>query len=196
MTPQISALIEKIRALESELDAELAKRRAELRIGLEHGRIAFEEELLRRHRELRQKLLPYLFGANPLVVLTAPVIYAGIIPFVLLDFSSASFRQSAFPSTASPRSNAPIIWCSTATISPISTRWKTQLRLLLLRQRDHRLHARDRGAHRAILVPDQARAPRHRHACALCAVRRLRRWRELSGAARRAARRRWPRTQG
>ena len=43
MTPQINALIEKIRALESELDAELAKRRAELRIGLEHGRIAFEE---------------------------------------------------------------------------------------------------------------------------------------------------------
>ena len=60
MTPQIAALSEKIRALESELDVELAKRRAELRIGLEHGRIAFEEELLRRHRELRQKLLPYL----------------------------------------------------------------------------------------------------------------------------------------
>ena len=39
MTPQINALIEKIRTLESELDAELAKRRAELRIGLEHGRI-------------------------------------------------------------------------------------------------------------------------------------------------------------
>ena len=52
---------------------QLAKRRAELRVGLEHGRIAFEEELLRRHRALRQKLLPYLFGASPLVVLTAPM---------------------------------------------------------------------------------------------------------------------------
>jgi hypothetical protein len=58
MTPQITAIMDKIGVLESELDAELAKRRAELRIGLEHGRIAFEEELLRRHRELRQKLLP------------------------------------------------------------------------------------------------------------------------------------------
>jgi hypothetical protein len=97
MTPQIAALTEKIRALESELDAELAKRRAALRIGLEHGRIAFEEELLRRHRELRRKLLPYLFGADPLVVLTAPVIYAGIVPFLLLDFFVSLYQAVCFP---------------------------------------------------------------------------------------------------
>ncbi len=97
MTPQITALIEKIRHLESELDAELAKRRAELRIGLEHGRVAFEEELLRRHRELRQKLLPYLFEANPLVMLTAPVIYAGIVPLLLLDLFVSIFHAVCFP---------------------------------------------------------------------------------------------------
>ena len=97
MTPSIAALIEKIQALEGELDAELAKRRAELRVGLEHGRIAFVEELLRRHRALRQKLLPYLFGASPLVVLTAPVIYAGIFPFVLLDIFVSIFQAVCFP---------------------------------------------------------------------------------------------------
>ena len=47
MTPQIAELIGKIRGLEGELDAELAKRRADLRIGIEHGRVAFEAELLR-----------------------------------------------------------------------------------------------------------------------------------------------------
>ena len=62
MTPQITVLIDRIRTLEGELDAEIAKRGAELRIGLEHGRIAFEEELLRRHRELRQKLCPTCSG--------------------------------------------------------------------------------------------------------------------------------------
>ena len=97
MTPQITDLIDKIRGLEGELDAELAKRRAELRIGLEHGRIAFEEELLRRHRELRQKLLPYLFGANPLVMLVSPVIYAGIVPFLLLDLFVSLFQAVCFP---------------------------------------------------------------------------------------------------
>jgi len=97
MTPQIAALTEKIRALESELDAELAKRRAALRIGLEPGRIAFEAELLRRHRELRRRLLPYLFGADPLVVLTAPVIYAGIVPFLLLDIFVSLYQAVCFP---------------------------------------------------------------------------------------------------
>ncbi len=97
MTPQIADLMGRIRVLESELDAELAKRAAELRIGLEHGRIAFEAELLRRHRALRQKLLPYLFGADPLVMLTAPVIYAGIVPFLLLDLFVSVFQAVCFP---------------------------------------------------------------------------------------------------
>ena len=97
MTPQIAVLIEKIHALESELDGELAKSRAALRIGMEHGRIAFEAELLRRHRELRQKLLPYVLGANPLVILTAPVIYAGIVPFLLLDLFVSVYQAVCFP---------------------------------------------------------------------------------------------------
>ena len=97
MTPQIAVLLEKIRSLESELDSELAKSRAELRFGLEHGRIAFEEELLRRHRQLRKNLLPYLLGAHPLVMLTSPVIYAGIVPFLVLDFFVSVFQAVCFP---------------------------------------------------------------------------------------------------
>ncbi|MFN3656017.1 MAG: hypothetical protein ACK4UO_02035 [Pseudolabrys sp.] len=103
MTPQITALIEKIRLLEGELDAELARRRAELRVGLEHGRVAFEAELLRRHRELRSKLLPYVLGANPLVVLTAPVIYAGIVPFLLLDLFVSAYQAVCFPIYGIPK---------------------------------------------------------------------------------------------
>lgn len=97
MNPQITELMERIRALEGELDAELAKRSAELRIGIEHGRVAFEKELLRRHRQLRNKLLPYVFGANPLIMLTSPVIYAGIVPFLLLDLFISIFQAVCFP---------------------------------------------------------------------------------------------------
>lgn len=97
MNPQIDALVDRIRVLEGELDAELAKRRAELRIGIEHGRAAFEEELLRRHRALRSKLLPYVLGANPLIMLTSPVIYAGMVPFLLLDLFVSIFQAVCFP---------------------------------------------------------------------------------------------------
>lgn len=97
MNPQIDALVDRIRALEDELDAELAKRSAELRIGIEHGRIAFEDELVRRHRQLRSRLLPYVLGAHPLVMLTSPVIYAGIVPFLLLDLFITIFQAVCFP---------------------------------------------------------------------------------------------------
>jgi len=97
MNPQIAELTEKIAALQAELDTELARRRAELRVGLEAGRVAFEKELLRRHRELKTALSSYLWNARPLVVLTAPVIYALIVPFVLLDLFVSVYQAVCFP---------------------------------------------------------------------------------------------------
>jgi len=49
------------------------------------GQALFEEEVLRRHRELKIRLSTYVLKAPPLVILTAPFIYALIVPFVLLD---------------------------------------------------------------------------------------------------------------
>jgi hypothetical protein len=97
MGTPIADLTDKIAALEVELEAELAKRRAELRVGLEKGRVVFEEELLRRHRELRTKLLRYVLRAHPLVVLTAPVIYSLIVPLLLLDLFVTVYQAVCFP---------------------------------------------------------------------------------------------------
>jgi hypothetical protein len=103
MNPQIAVLIEHIRSLEAELDAELAKRRADLRIGLEHGRVIFEQELLRRHRELQVKLSTYLANARPLVVLTSPVIYSLIVPIVLIDLCMTIYQAICFPVYGIPK---------------------------------------------------------------------------------------------
>ncbi|MCC6777429.1 MAG: hypothetical protein IT537_12485 [Hyphomicrobiales bacterium] len=103
MSSQIAALTERMRALEAELEAELAERRAELRVGLEHGRAVFEEEILRRHRELRVRLSRYLMQARPLVVLTAPVIYALIVPLALLDLFVTVYQAVCFPAYGIPK---------------------------------------------------------------------------------------------
>jgi hypothetical protein len=97
MNEPIAMLMQRIASLEAELDAEFAKRRAGLRYGLERGRVIFEEEVLRRHRELRTSLLRYIANARPLVVLTAPVIYSLIIPLVLLDLSVMLYQAVCFP---------------------------------------------------------------------------------------------------
>lgn len=93
----IAELSDKIESLERELEAELAKRHAELRFGLEKGRAAFEAEILRRHRELRTRLATYVLHARLLVLLTAPVIYAMIIPLVMLDLFMTVYQAVCFP---------------------------------------------------------------------------------------------------
>ena len=103
MNPHIVALTEKIRMLEAELEAELAQRRAELRVGLERGKAFFEEEILRRHRELRTRLSTYVLNARLLVILTAPVIYALIVPLVLLDLFVTVYQAVCFPVYGIPK---------------------------------------------------------------------------------------------
>jgi len=103
MNPHIAVLIEKIQALEFELEAELAQRRAELRVGMEKGRVFFEKEILRRHRELRTRLWRYMLNAHPLVVLTAPVIYSLIVPLVLLDLFVTIYQAICFPVYGIPK---------------------------------------------------------------------------------------------
>jgi hypothetical protein len=62
----------------------------------------FEEEILRCHRELRTRLSTYLLDARPLVVLTAPVIYAVIVPLVLLDLFVSIYQRSLFSGVWNP----------------------------------------------------------------------------------------------
>jgi hypothetical protein len=97
MNERATNLLKRIATLEAELEAEFAKRRAGLRYGLERGRIVFEEEVLRRHRELKTRLTRYILNARPMVVLTAPVIYSLIAPLLLLDLVVTVYQAICFP---------------------------------------------------------------------------------------------------
>lgn len=96
MNEHVATLVQKVRALESEIEVEVAKRRAELRFGLERGKVAFEEEVRRRHKELKVALTVYVLNARPLVVLTAPLIYGLIVPIILLDLSVMLYQSVCF----------------------------------------------------------------------------------------------------
>jgi hypothetical protein len=97
MNQHIADLIEKLHQLEQELDAALALRRAELSFQFEQGRVRFEQEIIRRHKELKTKLWPYIRSANPLIVLSAPVIYSLIVPLVILDVFVSLYHAICFP---------------------------------------------------------------------------------------------------
>ena len=97
MTTQLDTLMEKLRGVEAEIEVELAKRREELRFHFEKRRIVFEQEVARLHKELKTRLPRYIIEANPLTVLTAPVIYSLIVPIALLDLCVMAYQAICFP---------------------------------------------------------------------------------------------------
>jgi len=57
----------------------------------------FEKEVLRIHRELKTRAARYLIDANPLMILSAPVIYSLVVPIALVDIWVMAFQAICFP---------------------------------------------------------------------------------------------------
>lgn len=97
MSTQTERLLARIRALQDEIEEDIRRGRERFRYRLENGRVVFEAEMRERHRALRVRLLTFLRGARPMVLVTAPVIYALIVPFVLLDIFVTIYQRVCFP---------------------------------------------------------------------------------------------------
>ncbi|MGP0088186.1 MAG: hypothetical protein ACLP0B_31885 [Steroidobacteraceae bacterium] len=100
---EITQLAASIRALERQLETALAKRRIELNYEVKDGIVQFEHVVIEKHRLLKARLLKYVFGARPAMILSAPAIYALIIPFLLLDLFVAVYQTVCFPVYGIPR---------------------------------------------------------------------------------------------
>ncbi|MGB2176510.1 MAG: hypothetical protein ACPH9E_01120 [Hyphomonas sp.] len=96
MSDHTDRILGRIHELELELEAEFAKKRAGFRFGMERGRVLFDQEVIRRHIELRKALIPYLLSARFWVVVTAPVIYSLIVAFVVLDLWVSLYQAICF----------------------------------------------------------------------------------------------------
>ncbi|SEN12279.1 hypothetical protein SAMN04488103_103167 [Gemmobacter aquatilis] len=83
--------------LRARLDEDLDHAQARLNYRLDHGRAVFDAEVLARQRALRVRLGTFLRQTRPLVVLTAPVIYALILPVALLDLAVSLYQAICFP---------------------------------------------------------------------------------------------------
>ncbi len=103
MPSTIETLVARIHELQDELEEEIGRRGERFRYTLRQGRVEFEDEARRRHREMRVRLGTFLRQTRPLVVLTAPVIYAMIVPFVLLDLFVTIYQAVCFPVYGIPK---------------------------------------------------------------------------------------------
>lgn len=103
MSYQIDELIRMIRELEEELEQEFNKKREEFQFNIEKKRVRFAEEVAKQQRRLKTGVLRYLAQAQPLHILTAPVIYAGFVPFAFLDLFLWIYQTICFPIYGIPK---------------------------------------------------------------------------------------------
>jgi hypothetical protein len=81
------------------LEEELKSHLYELR----KGEVWFSEEIKREHRRLKTSLFHYVVHSRFLAILTAPFIYACIIPFALLDLFVSTYQAVCFPLYGIPK---------------------------------------------------------------------------------------------
>lgn len=103
MDYRINEIIERIKALEEELESEFEKKREEFQLIIEEKRVRFAREVVEQQRRLKTGALRYIADAQPLAILSAPIIYAGFIPFLLLDFFVTTYQAVCFPIYGIPK---------------------------------------------------------------------------------------------
>jgi hypothetical protein len=101
--PQLAELMDKMKAVEAEIEAELTKRREELRFRFENRRIVFEQGIEQLQRAIKVRASRYFLQANPLIVLTAPAIYSLIVPILLVDLWVMAYQAICFPAYGIPK---------------------------------------------------------------------------------------------
>jgi hypothetical protein len=97
MASQLDELMERLRSVEADIETELTKRREALRFSIHNRKIVFEQEVRRLHLAIKTKASRYLIDANPLIVLSAPVIYSLIVPILLVDLWVMAYQAICFP---------------------------------------------------------------------------------------------------
>ncbi|MDE2440605.1 MAG: hypothetical protein KGP14_06240 [Betaproteobacteria bacterium] len=93
MNTHIDELLARIHELEDQVEDEYRKTRE----GWEQRKRELADEFLRQQRRYKTGLFRFLLRTRLLVALSAPVIYAGWIPFLLLDLFVTVYQVICFP---------------------------------------------------------------------------------------------------
>jgi hypothetical protein len=103
MDTDIDELLDQLRKLEQEVEDKLEARRAAFQYSIQRHRVVFEESVRQRHRQIRVGVFAFLRQAPLLNILSAPLVYALIMPIVILDVSVSLYQAICFRIWRIPR---------------------------------------------------------------------------------------------
>lgn len=99
----LGELVARIRAIEAAIEKEIAEQRASFHYTIERNRVRFERAFAVHHRGFRLSLWRQIGQSDLATVVTAPIIYAMVVPFALLDLFLAIYQQACFRAYGIPR---------------------------------------------------------------------------------------------
>lgn len=99
MKPSLEELLARIHDLQEEVEDSYRDARQDWELKA----IELAGDFRQRQREFKTGLWRFLITARPLVVLTAPVIYLGWIPFMLMDLFITVYQAVCFPVYGIPK---------------------------------------------------------------------------------------------
>lgn len=100
---RLQELIEKIKVLENELSLEMQKKQEEFMYKFRGGKVLFDEKTRKYHKTLVTRIHTYLWNANILNILTAPIIWFCLIPALFLDLVATIYQAICFPINKIPK---------------------------------------------------------------------------------------------
>lgn len=103
MNNDLKELLNEIHRLQDEAENQWDKLREQFNYTLEGHKVRFAKEVKRLHLRYRTGTLRYLLTANPLHLVTVPVIYSMIVPIVFLDACITVYQHICFRAYSLPR---------------------------------------------------------------------------------------------
>lgn len=96
MSDKISMLLDKMSKLERELMDELREQQDTFQYKLEGKKAVFEQSITEAHQKLKVAILPWLRSSLLRNVISAPFIYAMVLPLAFLDLTVTLYQHICF----------------------------------------------------------------------------------------------------
>ena len=97
MNERITQILAQMAALEDDLRAAVHEQESRMFFQIKGKRVEFERSVKAAHRRLKKNVFAWLVSNRPQNLITGPIIYAMILPLMVLDFFVSLYQFSCFP---------------------------------------------------------------------------------------------------
>ena len=97
MNERITHILAQMAALEDDLRTAVHEQEKKIFFEIRGKRVEFESSVKAAHKKLKKNLFTWLVTDRPQNLITGPIIYAMVLPLLMLDFFVSFYQLTCFP---------------------------------------------------------------------------------------------------